>query len=502
MNNVRRAFLLATGERYLVLVINLLMLALMSRLLSAREIGIATVGLAVLAMAQAVRDFGTITYLVQRPELSTDVIRSAFTVTLLNAMALAILIGVFANAYATFYREEALAAFLQVIALSLLVGTMFGPSGALLQRELAFGTLAVIHTVGAVANAWLAIGLAVLGAGAMSLAWSAVAHSLLVACLAVYLRPVPGAFRPSLEHWREVVGFGSMASAAVLISRLNESLPSLVLGRLQPLSAVGYFNRATMVCELPLKGLLGGIAPVALPALAKTARDGHHLGEAYLRALAFITAVQWPALLLVALLAHPIVIVLLGPQWTSVVPLVQIMAVAGLFAAPSPLMFPMLASLGAVRVALLLGLFMLPLTAAVFVVAAQYSVTAAAFGLLIITPLQNAAGVLAVRRRAEFGWSELAAALRPSVAISGATVGGPLVVLLVAGSQMHGSIGLWFIAALLGALGWFAGLAWQEHPLLGHVTELAGKLHRAWLASSLMRWLAHARDVASNSRTL
>jgi O-antigen/teichoic acid export membrane protein len=92
--------------------------------------------------------------------------------------------------------------------------------------------------------------------------------------------------------------------------------------------AAGLYNRALLVCQLPDRVVLGGAIPVILPALAAEVRAGSDLGASYVRAVSFITAVQWPALVVLAILAHPVVLVLLGGQWLSVVPLVQVVALA------------------------------------------------------------------------------------------------------------------------------------------------------------------------------
>src|SRR3546814_3774220 len=65
--------------------------------------------------------------------------------------------------------------------------------------------------------------------------------------------------------------------------------------------------------------------PVLLPAFAAKLRQGHALKDSYLRGVAYLTAVGWPFSVVLALLAHPILRVLFGPQWDAAVPLVQIL---------------------------------------------------------------------------------------------------------------------------------------------------------------------------------
>jgi hypothetical protein len=56
-----------------------------------------------------------------------------------------------------------------------------------------------------------------------------------------------------------------------------------------------------MVCDLPLKGLLSGITPVVLPALAAEKREGRCLKTAVFNGVAILSVILWPALATIAL---------------------------------------------------------------------------------------------------------------------------------------------------------------------------------------------------------
>ena len=134
-----------------------------------------------------------------------------------------------------------------------------------------------------------------------------------------------------------------------MINRTYEALPQLVLGHVLPPSAVGLYNRATLVSDIPDKIVLASASSVAFPALAAETRQGRSLKDPYLRALGYITVFFWPALVLLAILAYPAVLLLLGDQWLSVIPLLQVMALAGLAWFPVMLTTPVLMAVGANR---------------------------------------------------------------------------------------------------------------------------------------------------------
>ena len=65
MTSVRRALALSLVERYLTLAIALGSNMVLARLLTPDQIGVYSVSLAVIGLAQALRDFGVGSYLIQ-----------------------------------------------------------------------------------------------------------------------------------------------------------------------------------------------------------------------------------------------------------------------------------------------------------------------------------------------------------------------------------------------------------------------------------------------------
>src|SRR5687768_11874308 len=83
MNSVRKALVYTTADRYFSLAINFLVVGAVSRLLTPSEIGIAVTGTAIAGVVLSLREFSSSVFLIQRPALSKDDIRTAFTVMLL-----------------------------------------------------------------------------------------------------------------------------------------------------------------------------------------------------------------------------------------------------------------------------------------------------------------------------------------------------------------------------------------------------------------------------------
>jgi O-antigen/teichoic acid export membrane protein len=477
MSGIRWALAVSTTERYLNMAITFVTTLVMSRLLTPAEIGVWAIGLATATALLAVREFTSGVFLIQRKDLTREDVQGAFSVMLAMSAAVSVVLAAGAPAVAAFYGEPGLVQYLQVAAVAILLEVIAAPLVALMRRDMAFTRIAILNTTSVVVFTAVTIALAALGFSAMSFAWGWVVAAGAMSALAVCLRPDLWVFRPVLRGWRGMLEFGAYNGLNVLLYRLYETIPTMVLGRALSLDAAGLYNRALLVCQLPDRIVLGGAAPVILPALAAEVRAGRHLGESYVRAIAFITGVQWPALVVLAILAHPVVLVLLGGQWLSIVPLVQIMALASLFSFTAELNYPVLVSLGAMRDLLLRALIAWPLSALVVAGAATFGLTAAALSFFLIVPFQAYVSVYFVRRHVPVPWRELGEACGRSAVVTLLSAAGPLSVVAALGFRFDMPVLAAIVAGILAAAGWLAGVWLTQHPF-AHEIRLAGRIVR------------------------
>ena len=95
--------------------------------------------------------------------------------------------------------------------------------------------------------------------------------------LSFYFRLDLSILRPTLRSWRNVLSFGGYTGASYAIDQTYEALPQLVLGHVLPHSAVGLYNRAHVVSDIPDRIVLASATAVAFPALAAAVRQGRSL---------------------------------------------------------------------------------------------------------------------------------------------------------------------------------------------------------------------------------
>jgi O-antigen/teichoic acid export membrane protein len=209
-----------------------------------------------------------------------------------------------------------------------------------------------------------------------------------------------------------------------------------------------------------------------LPAFSDHARQGRALKEAYLSALEHVTAVQWPALILLAIMAGPIVSLLFGSQWLDVIPLVQVFALTQMLNFPTALNYPVQVAVGAIRHTAPLALAQTAVSLVILTYAAHFGIRTVALSTFVTVPFNVGLSVLVVRAHIPFSWREFLGAILRSSVVAGLTAMGPLVV--ISFRETIGSSALSIaVAASLGGVGWLAGLWLTQHPLFREVRDVA-----------------------------
>jgi O-antigen/teichoic acid export membrane protein len=476
MGGVRSALFWSGLNRYVATVLGLITVAIVARLLTPEEIGLFAVASAVGMVTEALRDFGTSSYLIQADQMSRNEVRTTCTLALVLSLAMGGALVSGAPELASFYGDERLTAMLRVAAVGVVVGAFSGPALALLRRDMRFDRVAVVDLTGVAVGSVTTLAFIGLGFRYLSLALGPATAAVVSTVVAVRQCGGVWMYRPCLQHWRRIVAFGGYAAATSLLNVFYQMLPQLIIGRLAGLDAVALYSRAAALSALPERTVLSAFQPVILPALSAEARGGGNIKAAYLHALAMLTAVQWPVLLVLAVLARPVVDILLGPQWPAAAPIVSILSLGSLSLFLAPLTYPVLVCTGRVKDTLTSSLISLPLSAGVMAACLPFGLVPTAIGVAVAMPVQAGIAVWFIRRHVPFSSRDLVTATARSAVVAVCAAAGPVFAVLQAGWSMPPVIGL--AAGVAAGIGWCGGLVLARHPLLPEVLAAAAVVLR------------------------
>jgi O-antigen/teichoic acid export membrane protein len=476
-----RPLALSAARQFASVAVHIVSIAAISRLLTPEQIGTFAVAAAFTKLAGMVRDFGLTDFIIQSSPLTVERRRAAQAATLAISWALAGVVLLAAPVVAGFYRMPQITEVLQLQAL----GFMLIPFGAVtmawLRRDMRLLPIFVIGTLSDLAAAAAAIGCALAGQGALSLAWASLAGIAVSVVATWMLRPSDWDRWPRWPGWasvREALAFGSWTGGVNLLMQLGRSAPELLMGRWADLASVALFNRAGSLAGLSHQLSNGVVQPLILPYLAQDLRTHGASTRPYLATVTRLTALAWPVLAFLGLNAPAVIALYHGPQWSASVSLARLLCAAAAIEMVHRFAREALMARGSAREAGLMGLRWQALQVLGVVTLLPWGVEGACWGLLAATAIGTWAQQRDLARQIGLTTRAMWLACRPSAWVTACSAL-PVVLLRVAlGPANQDSPAALGAAALLGAAGWWLGLRLCRHPLAAEIDTALRSVRR------------------------
>lgn len=322
------ASILAVGGRLLSRLIDLVALIVLARLLQPADFGLISIAMSLIFIVEAVMELPVSQVLLVERDITRTMMDTAFTLSVLRGVVLAILIGAAAWPFATVYGDARLLPLIAALALAPAFRGISNPRLALYNRDLDFRRTVATELLGKLVSLCVSIGVAVATGSYWALALGTILSPVTASLMSFVLAPYRPAF--SLQDWRLFRNFLSWLSGAQLFSAFAWQMDRLVLGRLAPTATVGRFTMADSLASIPGQVLLTPILGPLSAGLVAVRDDPERLRQAYLKTFAAVALLGFPILAGTALLAHPVVSLALGAKWDMVAPILQWLALAGI----------------------------------------------------------------------------------------------------------------------------------------------------------------------------
>lgn len=322
----------------------------LARLLLPSDYGVVAAALAVTTAIDLVRDMGMGSALVQRREWDDDVAATAFWVSFgFGALAWFVL-ALLAGWIAATFDEPRVAPVLVVLGGVSLASSLGMVPQVLLTRRLDFRRLFLCSFAATLANPVVAIPLAYGGAEEWALVAGMVAAQLSsLATLLWLVRWWPRRVWNGAAA-RAMLPFGSKVCAESLMGWGVGAADVLLMARFLPLDLVGGYRMAQFIALWPSNNLTQPVSRVVFSAASRLQDDVERIGMGFRKAIRCGAIGVLPVGALISVSAPEFVPAFLGPRWADAVPMVRILAVAGMFFSLVGLVPPVYRGLGRVGI--------------------------------------------------------------------------------------------------------------------------------------------------------
>lgn len=466
--------------RYLLAGITTLIL---TRLLEPADFGLVALTVTAQELIAHVAPVGFHDALIQRPRLDRAARDTAWWSTTLVAGTLAAAVIGLSGPLARWFEQPRLAGLLVAASLVALVRALSMPARAVLARRLDFRTPTVIRAVGMFFGGAVAVALAALGTGP----WSLIAHAAILNLTGTLLIWRAAGWRPGRcdraalgAVWR----FAPSVSAFTVLVYITTNADDQLIGYRLGAGALGYYALAYSLMAWPVRDVLGGVAVVFYPVLARFQADPARLRGIFLEGLQLATLFAFPTLTLIAIGAPRFVPLLLGERWVPLVLTLQILAIGGMREAAMMLNGVVYRAVGRPHLHLMLALASTPCYLVAFLMGLHFGIEGVALFYVLAGALLHPVSWWLLSRTIDLSLRDWLAAIAPAAV--GAALSGAVAALVL--GPIGASLALPDAAALvlggLAAAGVYAAMLLVVHPpALRRTLGAAWHLVRAHLSA-------------------
>lgn len=310
-------------EKFGLIFLSMITFVAYARLLSPAELGVGTVIIAIIELIGLVYSSVLEDPLVRLERLEDKHISTAFWAAVLVSLASIVVI----SGAAVLYTSDPVLQWMTAVASVKILFTMMARVYvAEMRRSGNFRALASRTLLGKVCGGVGGIAVALWGLGAWAVIAQAVIMELVSIIVLMRADPRRIAFQIDGPFLRELLKAGAPVAINALSSQTLQRGVNVVLGMTAGTNAVGMFNMAMRIIDLPRTAIYHGLISYALPAFARRSADQSRLLAIISDSTAVSGFLLTPLFIGIALTAHDVILLIFGAKWAEAIPLLQVLA--------------------------------------------------------------------------------------------------------------------------------------------------------------------------------
>jgi O-antigen/teichoic acid export membrane protein len=390
-------------EKFGLIFLSMITFVVYARLLTPTELGVGTVIIAIVEMVGLLYSSVLEDPLVRLEKLEDKHISTTFWFSVLISL---VSIAVIAFAAVLYTPSPVLQWMTAVASVKILFTMMARVYVAEMRRTSNFKTLASRTLLGKIAGGVGGVGVALMGLGA----WAVIAQALIMEFVSIVVLMAADRRRIALRIdgavLRDLFKAGIPVAVNVLSSQTLQRGVNVVLGMTAGAQAVGMFNLAMRIIDLPRTAIYNGLMSYALPVFARRSSEPSRLIGMISDSTTITGFLLTPFFLGIALTAEDIILLIFGAKWAEAIPMLQVLAVTAALGNLAMFATTALVAVNHTRVTLkaevsttVFALGML------YVLGPVYGGMAAALVLLARTVIITPAQILGLNSAIGYGWT-------------------------------------------------------------------------------------------------
>lgn len=402
---------------------------ILARLLFPSDYGILALIVIFITIANVFVQSGLSTSLIQKKVVDQVDYSSVLYVSLGIAGILYCILYFTAPLIGIFYNNDSLILVLRVLALTLFPGAFNSIQNAIVSRTMQFKRLFYSSVGAGIASGIVGIYLAYHGYGIWALVFQQLTNQICITLILWFTVKWRPTLQFSLERVKVLYSFGWKLLVSALLETSYNELRSLIIGKMYNPAVLGYYNRGQQFPQLIISNINGSIQSVMLPALAAQQDYTNRVKSMMRRSIVTSSFIVLPMMAGLAVVAEPLVLLLLTDKWLPSVPFLQIFCIIYALMPIHTANLQAINAMGRSDIFLMLEIIKKILGLSILVVALPFGVYVLALSGVVSSIISSFINAYPNKRLLNYGYGEQIKDILPSLLLS--LVMGVIVYLLI-----------------------------------------------------------------------
>lgn len=289
-----------------------------SRYLTPIEIGIMAMTVIVVNFVNVLRDMGSSAAIIQKDNVTDELICSVFYLNLLMGAGLFFLVYFCSGLIAAFFKEPLVSSTLSLVAIAFPINSVTSVHLALLERDSKFNKIAAVEIFSSLLSLSIAVLYAMNGGGVYSLVLQTLLYSVLSSLgFWFYSKWLPK-FKFSLIDIKSIFSFSSNLIGFNIINYFSRNSDQIIIGRFFSADLLGQYSLAYRIMLFPVQNITFVLTRSLYPLLSRLQNDPKEAYKIYLKTLRAISFIIPPLMLGVCAVSDEFVLFVFGNKWVQI----------------------------------------------------------------------------------------------------------------------------------------------------------------------------------------
>ena len=303
---------------------------ILARLLMPEDFGIIGMILVFVALSNSLVDSGFTQALIRDQKADQTDYSTVFYFNLAMSIVIYGILFLSAPLISDFFAVAQLTPIIRVLALGVIINAFSIIPRAMFTKEVNFKVQAKINMAASIFSGIIAVAMALTGFSVWSLVARMLALNLIQALLLVFYRRWLPSLVFSTASFKRLFGFGWKLLVSGLIDTAYNNIYYLIIGKQYTPASLGHYTNAAKFSDVATQTLTATIQRVTYPVLSGIQDQHERLKGSFRKIIKLSGFLIFPVMVGVAAVAEPLILLIFGEKWETMIPYFQLLCIAGM----------------------------------------------------------------------------------------------------------------------------------------------------------------------------